>query len=181
VGFCVCAEQWTRPDTGTQTGRAPPRRRQWHVNTSKLNECTEEVLTSFKESTSASAGECVGSGPDFQRGNNATITVTNDTTAFTVRGLTDLYNRLRQNNPAWGWPALGPGVTIVGFTDPFNPYQTWTARNVDQRERLATQVHELGHALDLITGGNINPRAPNDERGFKLEECMQRKGGFVLT
>lgn len=146
-----------------------------------LDGCVQELfgvsLQSFTASRRGQNGQFVGYGPDSlqNRGNNATIQVSNDRTSFTSAQLNTASRR-----------RLAPGTTIAGLTfqagDPNrlvptdnSPYINYTANNLGPMLTLENQVHELGHSLREITTGSPHESVEN---GSRLRNCVKSRGGF---
>lgn len=141
------------------------------VNTATLNDCTQELfgveLRSFTGSRRGANGSFIGYGPDVIRagGNNNTYTIVNDVTKYTAADLIKVHRTLS-----------GKIERITGMAFADYPWLNHTARNISALEILKTQIHELGHSLDVLTG--IRYKDHGIEAGSKLENCVNRRGGF---
>jgi RHS repeat-associated protein len=148
----------------------------------KIAECAEKLfgvtMTNFVFSLPGQDGAFTGTGPDVlkNKGNNATIIVYNDASSMSMSGI------------GTNWSLGGP---VMGFTPnpnhPFNqahgydPYTNYTGNDLtNTRAVQATQVHELGNSLAMITGifstmnGTISPPQFGTDRdpGVAMERCV---------
>jgi hypothetical protein len=139
------------------------------------------ILISFTASSVNQNGSFTGYGPDnFKNGgNNATLGVTNDVSTYSTSQI--LNQRILD-----GYPPLPPGRNVVGMTRPDNPSVNFTANNLmqlgyDPGLFIRTQVHELGNSLGIYTraANGDNKRGQDNDYGQKLENCVQKAGGFV--
>jgi RHS repeat-associated protein len=144
----------------------------YYVDQTILNGCTEELfgvtLKSFQETTLGSSGSFTGQGPDVinNGGNIRTFRVDNNASKYSLDDLKTIHHNL-----------TGKIDRVTGISDPQYPWTNYTANNLPSRlEVLKTQVHELGHSLDVITG--IRSRDKGIEAGFKLENCVRDRGGY---
>lgn len=179
-----CTPGWSRLEPrGGSGGRtagpsAPDPPKTPYVDTDVLNGCTEDLFgvttdqSAFKESTLGSAGSFKGTGPDVinKSGNNNTFTITNDTSKYSL-------NVLKQIHETLSGTKMGKNERVTGTALPDHPWINYTANNLTpQLEVLKTQIHELGHSLDVITG--VRYKDKGIEAGFKLENCVRDRGGF---
>jgi len=117
-------------------------------------------------------------------GNDTTIEIINEVNAYSGAKLRDIYN----NTPPV--PSRKVGL-LDGYTGPtpdgaggaqYTPYRNFTANDIrDPMVIIQTQVHELGNSLSDITGAANNERRRihgDPDAGAKLENCVQRGGGF---
>ncbi len=155
-----------------------------YVDQNVLNSCTENLFgvttNSFTGSSKGNNGSFQGTGPSYFRtnkqgaGNNDTFTITNNATSYTSSFLTNLDNQFKV---AAGKSPNPPGRTVIGTTNRFSPLTNYTANNLGPMQTLQTQVHELGHSLDVITGIGYDS-FEDDLAGKILEDCVKRRGGF---
>jgi len=164
-----------RPLNPTPTPEPP---KQWHVDQTVLNRCTDRVFgvttNSFAEASVGSSGSFNGTGPDVinNSGNNSTFTITNDAARYTKETMKQIHETLSGQK-------MAPNERVTGLTRPDYPWLNYTANNLSsQLEVLKTQIHELGHSLDVITGIRYGDKGI--EAGFKLENCVRDEGGFVF-
>jgi RHS repeat-associated protein len=109
----------------------------------KVNICTSRygiITRIFVPSSPGSNGNFLG-----QTSKGSRIYVENDVGAYTITTL-----NLAENK--WGY--LLNGKPIWGFTPGREPYLNYTASNLTPAQILQTQLHELGHSLDIITSGD---------------------------
>jgi hypothetical protein len=151
-----------------------------------LNGCTDDYFgvtlnpNGFTPSASGGVGSFTGTGPSYLptnphgAGNNDTFMVKNNSSTYDTKYLTFLDNQFRA---AMGRPPNPPGVTVVGTTNRFAPLTNYTSRNLGPMQTLVTQVHELGHSLDAITGIGYDFKK-DDLAGRILENCVRSRGGF---
>lgn len=126
----------------------------------------------FTETTLGSAGSFTGTGPDVinNSGNNSTFTITNNASKYSLDDLKKIHENLSGTK-------LSKNERVTGLAPPDYPWVNYTANNLTPRlEVLKTQIHELGHSLDVITG--IRYKDKGIEAGFKLENCVRDRGGF---
>ncbi|HEY6120156.1 MAG TPA: hypothetical protein VIV66_09370 [Pyrinomonadaceae bacterium] len=130
-------------------------------------------MTSFQQTERGRTGSFTGIGFDVinHGGNSATYTIYNDVTRYSSEAL----------KIAAG--SEGKGGRVTGLTDPTYPWTNYTSDNLSSTmEILKTQVHELGHSLDVITGvrykDKLDDKGNPIEAGWKLEGCVAKYGGF---
>lgn len=142
------------------------------------------TLNSFKPSVSGDIGEFSGAGPSYLAtnpngaGNNGTFNVRNN-----AKNYSNSYLKLKENEfrAARGEP---PDTrSIVGLTVRSAPLTNYTGFDVKNlMDVLRTQIHELGHSLDVITSMGYDDRDKHPNRpdlgGKILEDCVRRRGGF---
>jgi hypothetical protein len=110
-------------------------------------------------------------------GNDTTISVVNEVSAYTSAQMITFYNQGKP--PSQQLPA---NANVTGYTGStpscYTPYRNFTASNLrNPMEILKTQVHELGHSLAAITGVGFDQNN-TPEAGWKLEDCVRNGGGF---
>ena len=156
---------------------APPAKTPY-IDTAVLNSCTQDLFgvttdqAKFTETTLGSSGSFTGTGPDVinKSGNDNTFTITNNASKYSLNDLKTIHENLSGKK-------LGKNERITGNSPADIPWINYTANNLTPRlEVLKTQVHELGHSLDVITGIRMKDRGV--EAGFKLENCVNDRGGF---
>ncbi len=155
-----------------------------YVDQQVLSDCVDMLfgvtMTSFNPTERGRAGSFTGIGLDVIKhaGNRATYTIYNDVTRYSSEALTS--GNANKNE------------RVTGLSDPAYPWTNYTANNLSSMmEVLRTQVHELGHSLDVITGYRYKDKLDEGsgfrlgqtkgkpiEAGFKLEGCVAKYGGF---
>lgn len=141
-------------------------------NTAALDYCTRTMfgvkLRTFVPSIAGQFGVFNGFGPDAfsGRGSFTSIHVANDARTYSAAGITRI---------------SGEGLTLTGgFTDRTKPFLNYTANDLNPREIILNQIHELGHSLSYITGLFERYRGTRDVEywGSGLEKCFLNRGGF---
>jgi hypothetical protein len=123
----------------------------------RLPECVREIygvdVRTFVPSGPGSNGNFIGNI------NGKTFSVENDVGSYTAAALGVISYKFHP---------------IAGYTNGFSPYLNYTASDLQPVEAFAlTQIHELGHSLDVIMSGN--PFGTNEASAERLEDCLRRK------
>jgi YD repeat-containing protein len=151
-----------------------------YVDSAILKKCISDIFdidtVTFIASEKGRMGTFIGYGPDSLRngGNNTLITVKNDRDRYSRDGITGVVNR---ENMLYNLPPY-PNGSLTGYTSPDDPYKNYTANNLDPMDALKTQIHELAHSLQHIITGLHNEGENAVEMGWRLESCVDTRGGF---
>jgi RHS repeat-associated protein len=185
----VCSIVWVEvggSPSDASAGAGPQKGKTPYVDKDVLNGCTQDyfgvTLKNFKPSGRKNPGSFTGTGPSQLPsnrfpGNDQTFTVTNST-SYPINILKDKHDEFSR---ASGEP---PSTTdIWGLTMSSAPLLNYTGYNVPTpMDILVTQVHELGHSLDIITGIGYDDAdkhgGQKDLAGMTLENCVRSRGGF---
>jgi RHS repeat-associated protein len=121
-------------------------------------------------------GQFTGFGPDLNDNGGmgyGEIIVTNDVQTYDLA-------RMNREHPAVIDPT---NRSTIGFTDPLNPYMTYTTSGVGPYFTQLSQTVELGNSLSLITGAATAEQAHAQDLvgkppGLALWNCLKSGGPF---
>jgi hypothetical protein len=163
----------------------------WYVDQNVLKDCLSRKfgveLRKFDETRAGHDGSFTGFGPNVvdhpvMNGNDSEYTILNDVHLYSLDKLKTLaINSGHQ---------VGEKDRITGMTFNENSMirHNYTGSDNSALEMIKTQVHELGHSLDYLTGIRLGDRhdAETDPRkkrgieaGFVLEDCVTAGHGWV--
>jgi hypothetical protein len=75
---------------------------------------------------------------------------------------------MRKDRPPANFIGLLSGNLTAGYTKASDPYNNYTANNLSPVEMIPnTQIHELGHSLDLIVNKKSSEASAN-----KFADCV---------
>lgn len=166
---------WRQPQNSPGTTPASGARPPGYVNQSVLSECIRALFgvktISFAPSAPGRSGTFTGNGILFITGQSGHIGVLNNVTATNTQDLRNLSDTVRRQN---GVAPLPADRVVLGYTPPWNPHMNYSARNQSAQSLVVTQVHELGHSLQLLLKGPFV-----GDMAKQLENCVRQNGGFT--
>jgi RHS repeat-associated protein len=86
------------------------------------------------------------------------VAIENDVGSYTSKSLKQAFDPLHLHGD------------FVGITRPFSPNVNYTASDLSPVEMLMTQIHELGHSLDIIT--SQNPFGSSEASAYTFQNCV---------